>query len=156
MTHTVKHQKLTHFKTPTFCIILDSFQEPYIFHPNQTFRWMPSSELYQPSPKLLISRPSHQKTTAFKSPWETTFSDKLQIPFQQWNSDFLVKIRRKTHHVHLINSSQDASSAPPAFSAAVFTKTKFFQDPKNLTSTVHSSNHVQTLTHRLWHRTRTS
>ena len=49
--------------------------------------------------------------------------------------------------MHLINSSQDACLAPPAFGTAVFAKTKFFQDPKNLTSTVHRNNRVQTLPH---------
>ena len=166
----MQHQELTHFKTPILCIIFDSFQDPYVFHPNHPFQQMPGSELYQPSPKLPISRPPQWKSTVFKSPWETTFnrhcwkspwettsSDKLQIPLFQWNLEPFVKIRRKTQHMHLDNSSQDASSAPPAFSRrGIHAKTKFFQDPKNLTSTVDSSNRVWTLSHWLWHRTRTS
>ena len=34
--------------------------------------------------------------------------------------------------MHLVTSSQAANSVPPAFGAAAFAKTKFFQDPRKL------------------------
>ena len=47
------------FKTLSIlCIILDSFQDPYVLHPNQTHYRIPGSELSQTQPNSVISRPS--------------------------------------------------------------------------------------------------
>ena len=72
VTYSANCQKSTPFKTLTLCIILDSFQDPYILHPNWTHYRIPSSELYQTQPNSVISRPSYWFTTVFQSPWETT------------------------------------------------------------------------------------
>ena len=59
LTHMAKHHKLTHFKTLILCIILNSFQDPYILHPNQTHYRIPGSELSQTQANSVISRPSY-------------------------------------------------------------------------------------------------
>ena len=82
-----------------------------------------------------------------KSPWETNFSDKLQKLSTQQISDLIVKTRRKTHHMQIVNTFQDPRSTRSSPDAKIFTKTHSFQDPRNFTSTVHSNNHVQTLSH---------
>ena len=50
--------------------------------------------------------------------------------------------------MQIVNSFQDPSSTRPAPGAAIFAKTDSFQDPRNFTSTVDSSNHVKTLSYR--------
>ena len=47
LTQMAKCHKLTHFKTFILCIILDSFQDPYILHLNWTHFRIPGSELSQ-------------------------------------------------------------------------------------------------------------
>ena len=154
---------------------IDSFQDPYVLHrnwlisrplrstPNWTCYRIPGSELYWTQHNWLISRPSNWIYTVFQSPWETTCknlhgrlpSGTFIKPSTRWILDFLGKIKRKTHRMQLVNSSQAASLARPAFGAAAFAKMHSFQDPKNFTHIIDSNNRVQTLSHRLRHRTRT-
>ena len=153
-TYMAKHHKLTPFKTLTFYIGIDSFQDPKCFGHKSTNLNTPGSELSQSQPNSVISRPSYWIYTVFQSPWETTcklsMGDYLHElsskPSTKWILDLFVKTRRKRHHMHLVNSVQDASLARPAFGAAGFAKTHSFQDPKNLTSTVHSSTNTVSLT----------
>ena len=171
-THTAKHHKLTpfktlmygtHFKTLTFYIGIDSFQDPYHFRTQISGTDTPSSELSQTQPNSVISRPSNWIYTVSQSPWETTCKISMGDYLQElstklstkWILDFFGKIKR-THWMHLVNSSQATSLAHPAFGTTAFAKTHSFQDPKNFTYIVDSNNHVQTLSHQLRHRKRTS
>ena len=63
--------------------------------------------------------------------------------------------KKKDNHMQIINTPQDPRSLRSSPTAKIFAKTHSFQDPRNFTSTVHSNNRVQTLSHRLQHRTRT-
>ena len=163
-THMAKCHKLTPFKTLTFYVRIDSFQDPQHFRTHISGTDTPGSELHQTQCNWLISRPLNWIIQCFnlhgrlpaKSPWETTFKKFHQNPLQSEFWTFSEKIRRRTHWMHLVSSSQAASLARPAFSTAVFAKMHSFQDPKNFTYIIDSNNRLQTLSHRLRDRTRTS
>ena len=119
---------LTHFKTLMFLIQTElsdgcpavncinhhprySFQDPHIGKQQRL-------NLHRRLPSIDIAKISMGDYLQ----WQTS------NPLLQWNSNFFVKTRRKTHHVHLINSSQDASSVPPAFGTTVFAKHSSFNN----------------------------
>ena len=72
VTITAKRQKLTPFKTLTFYIGIDSFQDPYHFRTQVSRTDTPGSELSQTQLNSVISRPLNWIYTVFQSPWETT------------------------------------------------------------------------------------
>ena len=159
-----KTSKLTPFKTFMFYIGIDPFQDPYHFWTQISGTDTPSTELHQTQCNWLISRPLNWIYTVFQSPWETTCKISMGDYLQElstklsteWILDFFGKIKRRTHRMHLVSSSQATSLARPTFGAAAFAKMHSFQDPKKLTYIINSNNRVQTLSHQLRDRTRTS
>ena len=90
-----------------------------------------------------------------QSPWETSsFHNSSKHP-TQWLLDFFMKLRRKTHHMQVINTFQHPEATRSTPDTAISIKTHSFQDPRNFTSTIDSSIHLKTLSHWHWHRTRT-
>ena len=142
---------------------LDSFQDPHVFGPKLTHFKMPCSELSETSPNWFISRPSYGLLQCFnlhgrlpaKSPWETSSIHNSSKHPAQWISDFIVKQRRKTHHIQIINTFQDPGATCSTPDTTIFIKTNSFQDPRNFTSTVDSSICLKTLSSQHRHRTKT-
>ena len=130
--------KLTHFRTHTEDYPkhhpIDSFQDPHI--------------------GLLQCFNLHGRLPA-KSPWETSSIHNSSKHPTQWISDFIVKQRRKTHHMQVINTFQHPGATCSTPDTTIFIKTNSFQDPRNFTSTVDSNIRLKTLAHRHQHRTRT-
>ena len=101
VTYTAKHHKWTHFKTPILCTKLDTFQDPYILHPNSDSlltdpqQWTLSNitqvthfkTLTQENNSVWISMGNYlQIDITAKSPWETTFSEQTSSNLSiQWN-----------------------------------------------------------------------
>ena len=172
--------KLTPFKTLCSNIYskmsqIDSFQDPYVLHPiqipfktimfldtNQLISRPPCSELSETSPNDSFQDPHigllqcfsiHGRLPA-KSPWETSFIHNSSKHPTQW-LDFFMKQRRKTHHMQVIKTFQHPGTTRSTSDTAIFIKINSFQDPRNFTSTIHSSIRLKTLSHRHWHRTST-
>ena len=157
--------KLTPFKTLMFYIGIDSFQDPnhfwtHISGTDTPRQWTVSNTTQFSHFKTLIMVYYSVSISMGDYLQKISMGDYLQELSSKlstrWILDFFMKIRRKRHHMQLVNSSQATSLVCPAFGTAAFTKTHSFQDPKNFTYTVDSNNCVQTLSHHLRHRTRTS
>ena len=134
---------------------LDSFQDLQQWTVSNITQFSHFKTLISDFNSVLISMGDYLQIDNAKSPWETTFRDKHSKLSTQWFSDLIVKTRRKTHHLQIINTFQDLRSTHPALDAKIFAKTDSFQDPRNFISTVDSNNCVKTLSHQHRHRTRT-
>ena len=100
-----------------FASNLDSFQDPTQFAFLDT-NWLisrpcavnypkhhPIDSFQDPHIGLLQCFNLHGRLPA-KSPWETTFIHNSSKHPTQWNLDFFMKQRRKTHHMQVINTFQ--------------------------------------------------
>ena len=168
MTTSAKHQKLTPFKTLVFYIENWLLSRPLHFTseltPFKNLTVVGHKEAEQTPPA--VNCPKCSPIQSFQDP-QIGFIQCFNLhgrlpsgtfikPSTRWILDFFGKIKSKTHRMQLVNSSQATSLTCPAFSTAAFTKMHSFQDPKNFTHIIDSNNRVQTLSHRLRHRTRTS
>ena len=153
-----KRHKLTPFKTLTFCTQtgllsrpshfwtqIDSFQDPV-----QWTIWNITQLTHFKTLKLdfysvSISMGDYLKIDNAKSPWETSSIHNSSKHPTQWISDLIVKQRRKTHHMQIIDTFQDPRTTHSTPNTIIFIKTDSFQDPRNFTSTIDSNIHLKTL-----------
>ena len=159
-----KCHKLTPFKTLTLCIILDSFQDPYIFTPKHDSLQDPRQWTI-----LNITQLTHFKTliwfiTVFQSPWETTCKISMGdfLHPKLFKTPYTVKSRlfQETKEEDTSHASNQHISTPKINTFYIRhhniqQNSIPFKTPKTSHQPFNSSIRLKTLSHRHRHRTRT-
>ena len=117
---------------------LTPFKTPTIFGHKAVEHTPPAVNCLKIQHNSVILKPLSWIYTVFQSPWETTckismgnYLQKISSkPPTKWILDLFGKIKRRTHRMHLVNSSQTTSLACPTFGATAFAKMHSFKDPK--------------------------